>query len=166
MFLAFFTAYLDRANVSILVANNDYVNALGIAGDKGTQGLLMSVFLLFYGIACFFIGPVIDWLGPRKVLAYSFVLWALIMAIMGSVASINVHLTCRAVLGLTEAMAAPVCSKLIYTWFPLHERARANSSWFIGIGASLVLGLPLVAWLVAWGWRGSFYAIGVLILFR
>ena len=34
MFLAFFVAYLDRANVSVLIASGDYVGALGIAGDK------------------------------------------------------------------------------------------------------------------------------------
>ncbi len=40
MFLAFFMAYLDRANVSVLIASSGYTAALGIVGDKGSQGLL------------------------------------------------------------------------------------------------------------------------------
>jgi len=56
MFLAFFVAYLDRTNVTILIANEGYTNALGITGDKGTQGLLMTMFLFFYGLASFLIG--------------------------------------------------------------------------------------------------------------
>jgi len=109
MFLIFFVAYLDRANVSVLIADSHFTQALGIAGDKSVQGLLMTAFLLFYGIASFFIGPVIDRLGPRKVLVYNLVLWAILMVIMGAIASLYVHLTCRALLGVTEAMAAPVC---------------------------------------------------------
>lgn len=163
MFLAFFVAYLDRTNVTILIANEGYTTTLGIAGDKGTQGLLMTVFLFFYGVASFFIGPVIDRIGPRRVLIYNLVLWAGIMIIMGSVASFQVHLGCRGLLGLSEAMAAPVCSKLIHTWFPVQERAKANGVWFIGLNLSLLVGMPLVAWFVATlGWADSFYAIAAL----
>ena len=80
MFLIFFVAYLDRANVSVLIADSHFTQALGIAGDKSVQGLLMTAFLLFYGIASFFIGPVIDRLGPRKVLVYNLVLWAILVS--------------------------------------------------------------------------------------
>ena len=123
----------------------------------------MTGFLFFYGLASFFIGPIIDRIGPKRVLGYNLILWAAIMIIMGLIPSFNVHLFCRALLGLTEAMAAPVCSKLIQTWFPPQERAKANGVWFIGLNFSLLAGVPLVAWLVAvLGWNGSFYAIGVL----
>jgi len=163
MFLAFFMAYLDRANISVLIASGGYTEALGIADDKGSQGLLMTSFLFFYGLSSFFIGPIIDRIGPRKVLGYNLILWAGIMAVMGAVSSFNVHIICRVILGLTEAMAAPVCSKLIHTWFPAHERAKANGVWFVGLNFSLLAGIPLVAWLVAvLGWSGSFYAIAVL----
>jgi sugar phosphate permease len=66
---------------------------------------------------------------------------------------------------MTEAMAAPVCSKLIFTWFPVQERSKANGVWFIGLNASLVAGMPLVAWLIATlDWHGSFYVVGALNL--
>ncbi|MDR3589084.1 MAG: MFS transporter [Negativicutes bacterium] len=163
MFLAFFMAYLDRANISVLIANGGYTEALGIAGDRGSQGLLMTSFLFFYGLASFFIGPVIDRIGPRKVLIYNLLLWAGIMIVMGAVASFKVHIFCRVILGLTEAMAAPVCSKLIHTWFPAQERAKANGVWFVGLNFSLLAGIPIVAWLVAvFGWSGSFYSIAIL----
>jgi sugar phosphate permease len=163
MFLAFFMAYLDRANISVLIASGDYTAALGITGDKGSQGLLMTSFLFCYGLASFFIGPIIDRIGPRKVLGYNLILWAVIMAVMGAVASFSVHIVCRVILGLTEAMAAPVCSKLIHTWFPVKERAKANGVWFVGLNFSLLAGIPLVAWFVAmFGWDGSYYAVALL----
>jgi sugar phosphate permease len=162
-FLAFFVAYLDRANVSVLIADGHYTSALGISGDKSVQGLLMTVFLLFYGLASFFIGPIIDRIGPRKVLTYNLVFWAALMLVMAASSSFYVHLGCRSLLGLTEAMAAPVCSKLIHTWFPVRERAKANGAWFIGLQFSLLAGIPLVTWLVAsFGWRTSYVSLAVL----
>jgi sugar phosphate permease len=163
MFLIFFVAYLDRANVSVLIADSHYTQALGIFGDKSVQGLLMTAFLLFYGIASFFIGPVIDRLGPRKVLIYNLIFWGVLMVVMGAFASLYLHLACRALLGVTEAMAAPVCSKLIHTWFPVRERARANGVWFMGLQFSLLAGIPLVTWLVAsFGWKVSFLSLAVM----
>ena len=162
-FLTFFVAYLDRANVSVLIADRHYTQALGITGDKGLQGLLMTAFLLSYGLASFFIGPIIDRIGPRKVLIYNLIFWAVLMVAMGSYASLYVHLACRSLLGLTEAMAAPVCSKLIHTWFPSRERSKANGAWFVGLQLSLLVGIPLVTLVVAsFGWRISFISLAVL----
>ena len=162
-FLTFFVAYLDRANVSVLIADRHYTQVLGITGDKSLQGLLMTAFLLSYGLASFFIGPIIDRIGPRKVLIYNLIFWAVLMLVMAASASLYVHLVCRALLGLTEAMAAPVCSKLIHTWFPAWERSKANGAWFVGLQASLLVGIPLVTWVVAsFGWRASFVCLAVL----
>jgi sugar phosphate permease len=162
-FLTFFVAYLDRANVSVLIADRHYTQALGITGDKSVQGLLMTAFLLFYGLASFFIGPIIDRIGPRKVLTYNLIFWAVLMLVMAAYASLYVHLACRGLLGLTEAMAAPVCSKLIHTWFPVRERSKANGAWFVGLQLSLLIGIPLVTWLVAsFGWRISFVSLAVM----
>lgn len=162
-FLIFFVAYLDRANVSVLIADQNYTQALGIGADKGAQGLLMTAFLLFYGLTSFFAGPVIDRLGPRKILECGLLFWAALLLMMAASSSFPVHLGCRSLLGLTGAMVAPVCSKLIHTWFPARERSKANGAWFIGIQVSLFAGIPLVAWLVAaYGWSRSFIALAVI----
>jgi sugar phosphate permease len=164
-FLIFFVAYLDRANVSVLIADRNYTQALGIFANKGSQGLLMTVFLFFYGLTSFFAGPVVDRLGPRKTLQCNLLLWAALLLAMAASSSFYVHLGCRSLLGLTGAMVAPVCSKLIHAWFPARERSKANGAWFIGLQFSLFAGIPLVAWLVsAYGWSKSFIALAIINL--
>jgi sugar phosphate permease len=162
-FLAFFIAYLDRANVSVLIADRGYTQALGIGGDRAAQGLLMSAFLLFYGLASFLVGPVIARAGARRTLGGTLLIWAALLAAMAASASLGVHLAGRALLGLTGAIVAPVCSRLIRTWFPARERAKANGAWFVGLQFSLFAGIPLVAaGVAAWGWRWSFLALAVV----
>lgn len=166
LFLAFLVAYFDRSNVSILIADKAFTDAMGVTGDKSSQGLFMTVFLLFYGVTCFVAGPLVERFGSRKMLGWGLTLWAVTMLIMGSASSFFILLTCRAVLGLGEAVITPVSSKLIQTWFPIQERARANAVCWVAMNVAIVLSMPIIAALVAWlGWRGSFFtlaAVGII----
>ena len=162
-FLAYFVAFLDRVNVGVLIADPVFTKTFGIATNKSTQGLLMSTFLFAYGISCFLVGPVIQRFGPKKSLAVGLLSWALLTGLMGATASIGFILLCRALLGLGEAVLGPGVSKLVQTWFPIHERAKANGAWYVGLQMASILATPLVAWWIsAVGWRGSYYALAVL----
>jgi hypothetical protein len=44
-------AFLDRVNVSVLAANEEFLLDMGIKGHPIEIGLMMSVFLAVYGIA-------------------------------------------------------------------------------------------------------------------
>ena len=46
-------AYLDRVNVSVLLADNTFLSDMGIKGQPVQMGLLMTLFLIAYGIICF-----------------------------------------------------------------------------------------------------------------
>ena len=48
----------------------------------------------------------------------------------------------RVLLGLAEGVHFPMMSQLTKTWFPLHERSRANGLWVAGIYLA-VLSAPL-----------------------
>ncbi|WP_281241519.1 MFS transporter [Sporomusa acidovorans] len=134
-----------------------------MTADKSTQGMMMTVFLLFYGASCFFAGPLVQRYGPRLVLGAGLISWAAIMAIMGATSVIMVLLVCRAILGLGEAVLGPSISKFVQTWFPVHERAKANGVWFVGLEVGQIIALPLITWItVAWGWRSSFYALTLM----
>ncbi len=163
IFLIFAVAYFDRSNVSVLIADKAYTGALGITGNAGSQGLLTSIFLLFYGAGCFFVGPIVNRVGAKKAIASCLLLWAIVMFIMGGVSNFYVTLIGRALLGISESMTSPATSKLIQTWFPVKERAKANGVWFMGIQISMITGIPLVTALISSiGWHGSFYTLGLL----
>ena len=162
-FIAYMVAFFDRANVTVLIANRSFTDAFGITADKSTQGLLLSVFMLFYGVTCFFAGPVVQRFGARKALGYGLLSWAIFTAIMGSVSSVVILLACRALLGIGEAVLGPGVSKLVQTWFPVRERAKVNGAWFIGLLMSQIIAPPMITGLVsAFGWRESFYFLAVI----
>lgn len=161
-FLAYMVAFFDRANVAVLIADPSFTNAFGITQDKSTQGLLLTAFLFFYGAACFFAGPFVHRFGPRNALGFALAFWAVLMAVMGSISSVAILLVCRALLGLGESVLGPSTSKLVQAWFPVHERAKANGAWYMGIQLSQILSMPLIAWCIAlFGWRESLFMLAV-----
>lgn len=162
-FLSYMVAFFDRANVTVLIADQNFTNAFGISADKSTQGLLLTAFLLFYGITCFFAGPMVHRFGARKALGYGLVSWTVFMAVMGSVSTVAILLACRALLGVGEAVLGPSVSKLVQTWFPVKERAKVNGTWFVGLLTAQIIATPLITGLVSSiGWRGSFYILAFI----
>ncbi|MFZ5644729.1 MAG: MFS transporter [Bacillota bacterium] len=163
MFLIFIVAYIDRANTIVLVADTAFTDAFGITGDRATQGLLMTSFLLVYGICNVLVGPVVDRLGARKALVFSAFSWAAILGFMGAVSALPLLLLGRGLLGVGESPMGPANGRIIQGWFPIQERGKANSVWFVGILLAPAVAMPFIAWLIsAFGWRGSFFALALV----
>lgn len=169
IFIAFVIAYFDRTNINLLVADTAFTDALGISGDLTKQGMLISGFLLCYGIFNFFIGPVVDRFGQRKIWIGAVVVWAGVTMLAGLTSSFIVLLGTRVMLGIGESVNTPATNKTIKNFFPIHERGKANSIWLTATVGAPIIAVPLVAWLIAtFGWRGSFFAlaaIGLIPLF-
>ena len=66
-------AYIDRVNVSVLIADKSFLDAMGIASDAVAKGSLMTVFLVCYGLGNVIFSPIGDWLGPRRAMLVSIV---------------------------------------------------------------------------------------------
>ncbi len=71
-------------------------------------------------------------------------------------------LTFRLGLGVAEAPCYPTNSRVLSTWFPQHERARATGVYSVGQYFGLAFLSPLLFWIVAeLGWRALFVIAGV-----
>jgi sugar phosphate permease len=161
--LAYFVAFLDRSNIGVLIADTNFTEALAIAADKAAQGSLMSAFLFWYGLACFFIGPVVQRLGPHKSLVLGMLSWAILSGVMGLVNSLGVFLVCRALLGLGESLLGPSVAALIQAWFPKNERTTANGAWYISFKIAQIVATPVLAWWIyLLGWRASFFLLAII----
>ena len=68
-------AYLDRVNVSILIAFPRFLEDMGLKNNPVRQGLLMTFFLVSYGLGNVLLGPIGDRLGPRKAMSIALVTW-------------------------------------------------------------------------------------------
>ena len=156
-------AYVDRVNVSVLVADPTFLTDLGIKGDPVSMGLLMTSFLAVYGIANIFLSPLGDCLGPRKAMCLSIFLWSLSLLLGGVATTFAMMLGARMMLGAGEAMHWPMQSKYVKNWFPPGERGKANSVWLFGLFIGPALAMPFFTWVIqGMGWRMSFFILAVI----
>ncbi len=153
-------AYLDRVNVSVLLADNTFLTEMGIKGQPMQMGLLMTVFLIFYGLSNVFLSPLGDILGPRKAMSLSILLWGISLVVGGIASTFTIMLAARVILGIGEGMHWPMQSKYVKNWFPPHERGKANAVWVVGLMAGPAIAMPFLTWAIqSYGWRMSFFIL-------
>jgi ACS family D-galactonate transporter-like MFS transporter len=157
--LATMLNYLDRSVMG--VAKPALTAELGI--DAVTMGFIFSAFSWTYALAQVPGGAVLDKLGVRLTYAASLVLWSVATLAHGLMTSVTGLLSARLALGLAEAPCYPSNSRILNSWFPQSERARATGVYSVGQYVGLGFMLPVLAWIVAnWGWRALFYIVGGL----
>lgn len=163
LLIVVFSSYIDRVNVSILVVDPSFLEAMGISGDSVQKGLLMTLFLAAYGVGNVVLSPLGDILGPRKAMALSIALWAVSLVIGGLATVFTTMLVSRVLLGLGEGMHFPMQSKFIKEWFPSDERGKANAVWQTGMALAPAIAMPFFAWIIHMsGWRESFFILLIL----
>lgn len=165
LFLGISIAYLDRVNVAVIAANEQFLQDMGIAGDPVSIGLMMSAFLFAYGLANVLLSPLGDYLGPRKAMiaAYLIICAALLMG--GLAASFGVLLASRVLLGVGEGLYYPMQNTLVKHWFPPAERGRANTVWLLGQSIAPALAMPVFTFFVSlYAWQSTFHLSFVLSL--
>lgn len=160
--------YMDRANLAVAGSH--------IQGEfflSATQlGLLFSMFTWFYALSQIPVGYLLDRIGSRWLYGSAIVLWSVFTLLMGlashhffttATASFMMLLVCRALIGVAEAPSFPSNTKIIATWFPDHERARATATYSSAQYIGLALLTPVLSYIVSqWGWEMSFYLSGLV----
>jgi ACS family D-galactonate transporter-like MFS transporter len=151
--------YLDRTVLS--VATPALRSDLKL--DAATMGFVLSAFSWSYAAAQIPGGILLDRIGVRITYALSLVLWSLFTMFQGMATGLTSLLGLRLGLGVAEAPCFPCNSRILSSWFPQAERARANSVYSVG----QYLGLGLMSWLLYWitarfGWRALFVSVGAI----
>lgn len=163
LMIIIFIAFFDRVNISVLIANDAFLNDLGIKGQPMKIGLLMSSFLFSYGVANVFLSPLGDYFGPRKMSLLAISLWVVSTFIGGISGSFIMLIAARILLGIGEGTQYPSQSMFVKNWFPPHERGRANAAWLIGQSLAPATAMPFFTWIIgSMGWRPSFFVCSVL----
>jgi len=163
LFVVLFVAYIDRVNIAVLVVDPIFLGAMGIANDPVAKGTLMTSFLIFFGLGNVLLSPMGDWLGPKKSTLIAVFLWGLSMAVGGLAATFTMMIMSRIFLGVGEGIYYPMQSKFVKSWFPVHERGKANATWLVGVNVAPMVAMPLFAWMIPeFGWRNNFYFLGLL----
>ncbi len=155
----------DKSNISLVMADPKFLDEMQLTGKSELLGWLASSMFISYSLAAPLWGWAVTRYGPRIRTIASLVIWALTCFWSALSASYGMLLASRVGLGVGEAACYPVTLALVANWFALRERGKATSYWWIGtmIGPMLT-GLLVTALIVNFGWRGQFYALGVLAL--
>ena len=155
----------DKSNISLVMADPKFLDEMQLNGQSQLLGWLASSMFISYSLAAPLWGWAVTRYGPRYATMVSLVIWALTCFWSALSANYGMLLTSRIGLGIGEAACYPVTLALVANWFALRERGKATSYWWIGtmIGPMLT-GLLVTALIVNFGWRGQFYALGILAL--
>ena len=150
--------YLDRSVLSVaapfLSEDLDLSPAI--------MGIVFSAFSWTYAAAQVPGGIVLDRIGTRLTYFFSVTLWSVFTALQGLATGLVTLLAYRLGLGVAEAPCFPANSRVLATWFPQHERARANSVYSVGQYFGLAFLSPILYWVVAeFGWRMLFISAGL-----
>lgn len=158
LFVGTLINYLDRTVIS--VAALPMREELGL--DAAVMGVVFSAFSWTYAASQIPGGLLIDRIGVRLAYFLSVSLWSAFTLLQGFTTGLASLLGYRLGLGVAEAPAYPCNSRVLNSWFPQSERARATGVYSVGQYAGLAFLSPLLFWIVAtFGWRMLFISAGV-----
>jgi len=150
--------YLDRSVLGIAapLLSKD----LGLSA--AVMGVVFSAFSWTYAASQIPGGVLLDRFGSRIVYLVAVSTWSFITLLQGAVSGLGSLLTLRLGLGVAEAPSYPTNSRVVRTWFPQSERARANGVYCVGQYFGLAFLSPVLFWIARhWGWRMLFVASGL-----
>jgi ACS family D-galactonate transporter-like MFS transporter len=149
--------YLDRTVLGIAAP---YLSK-DLSLTPTQMGLVFSAFSWSYAALQIPGGIFLDRFGTRLTYFISISLWSCFTGLMGVVRSLGMLIATRIGVGVFEAPCFPANSRILATWFPQHERARANSVYSVGMNFGLgFLSVPLFWITQQFGWRGLFFIVG------
>jgi len=149
--------YLDRTVLS--VAAPLMTRELGL--DAVAMGIVFSAFSWTYAAAQIPGGILLDRFGVRLTYFFSVTIWSAFTLLQGFTINLWTLIACRMGLGVAEAPAFPSNSRVLGTWFPQAERARATGVYSVGQYFGLAFLSPVLFWIAAaFGWRALLIIVG------
>jgi len=149
--------YLDRTVLGI--AAPSLSKDLGLT--PAMMGVAFSAFSWSYALLQIPGGIFLDRFGTRLTYLIALVGWSASTAAMGLVNSLAALVVARIGVGTFEAPCFPANSRILASWFPQQERARANSIYSVGMYAGIgFFSVPLFYVTARFGWRGLFFLAG------
>ena len=153
--------YIDRVNVS--TASAVFGKELHLTNTQ--VGFVFSAFAYPYLVFQVIGGWVGDRFGARIALTIAGAIWSAGTVMTGLAGSLTSMLGARVVLGFGEGATFPVATRAMADWTTVERRGFAQGITHSAARLGNAMTPPMVAALIGVvGWRGSFFALGVLSL--
>ena len=151
--------YLDRTILGVVAPA--LTSELHI--DPAMMGIVFSAFAWTYALAQIPGGMFLDKFGNKITYALAIFFWSTFTLLQSFSLGLKSLLLFRLGLGVSEAPCFPVNSRVVGTWFPQHERARATATYTVGEYIGLAAFSPLLFLILEHhGWRTLFFITGGL----
>lgn len=122
-----------------------------------------AVWVLSFGFMAVFLGSLADRFSRTKVIAAGILIWSVCTAASGAAQSFGQMVAARFFVASGEAALVPAAVSLLMELFKARRAGTAVGVFFMGIPIGLGLAFVLAGMLgSSLGWRGSFYALGVI----
>ncbi|HEY0209315.1 MFS transporter [Acerihabitans sp.] len=159
LFISVVINYMDRSNISIA--------APGIIKEFGLTSAHMGWIFGAWGwsYALFQIpgGWLADRVTPRRLLALLLFAWSLATIGLAFATNLVFFIILRMLIGMLEAPSYPINSRVVTTWIPEKERARAIGTYTSAQFVGLAFLTPVLSWLFSTlGWHYVFLVSGGL----
>jgi sugar phosphate permease len=153
--------YFDRVNISMAAPH--IMSELGLSGTR--MGLILSMFswgFIFGHVAG---GVAADRLSIRRWGTFFFLLWCVATFLTGYCHTVLQFVLVRLVFGFSEGAFINPMNKLQNHWVLPRERGLVNGSLMFAAYMGLVVGMPVVGWLInLYGWREMFVISAIVSL--
>ena len=133
--------------------------------DIAKAGLLITAYMIPFGIFQIIFGPLADRYGKKQVITFSIIMFTIATGLCALGSSLTNLAIYRGLTGIFAASVMPISLALIGDIFPMEERQQAIGTFmgisFLGQGLSMAIGGTIAYFL---NWRGVFIAYAVLSL--
>lgn len=158
-------AFFDKISIAALFSDPEFQQAMGLEFDPTMLGLLMTAFLLSYGVSSIVLSGIGDRFNPTRLLVGMMGIWCILMLLMGVVDSYAHMMILRILLGIAEGPLFPLAFSIIRHAFPPRQQARATMMWLLGTPFGAALGFPITMFILHhFGWRMTFFAMAALTI--
>ncbi len=158
LWIAFFTAYLDRTNVT--VAGPALMAQFGIG--PALFGSVLAAFTGGYALMQIPGGLLADRFGAKRVLIAALLIWSLFTGLTGLASSLFILVAVRFAFGLGEGIEGGAHFKALGDRFGSHERSAASGIFHTALALGPAVAAPLASLLlVHFGWRALFFWFAV-----
>src|SRR5215216_3365871 len=126
------------------------------------MGVLGTAFTLIYAAVGLPFGRLTDKTKRTRLLSGGVFVWSLLTAASGIATSYWQLFAYRLGVGVGEATCAPAATSLIGDLFPANKRAKALSTFMLGLPIGIALSFAVSGWVAhSYGWRYAFFVAGI-----
>lgn len=133
--------------------------------DISKAGLLITAYMIPFGIFQIIFGPLADRYGKKQVITFSMIMFTIATGLCALGFSLTNLAVFRALTGIFAASVMPISLALIGDIFPMEQRQQAIGTFmgisFLGQGLSMAIGGTIAYFL---NWKGVFISYSVLSL--